>query len=79
MRKANKWTVQLSLENNFCNAKYTVYQCFSTGVPWASSKGSARYFNSIANVFLSFFIILTLGGEASLVHNLPNREFPDCI
>jgi hypothetical protein len=25
MRKANKWTVQLSLENNFCNAKYTVY------------------------------------------------------
>jgi hypothetical protein len=30
-------------------------QCFSAMVPWASSKGSARYFNSIAYVFLCFY------------------------
>jgi hypothetical protein len=53
---------------NHCNR---LMQCFSTGVPQDILPKLLMFF--------VFFIILTLGGEASLVQNLPNREFPDCI
>ena len=52
-----------------------INQCFSSRVPWASSKGSAKQLKSIA----SFFNDFNFCGEASLLQHQLSREFPECI